>query len=358
MEQPLTPPADQIITEVRGRMGVIALNRPRAVNALSHQMLLDIHAALDEYERDSSIVSILIAGTGERGLCAGGDVVHLYKNMHEDPEGCEEYFRQEYTLNYRLAKYPKPIISLMDGLVLGGGMGASAYGSHRIVTERSRLGMPEAVIGFSPDVGMAKMLSKAPRQLGTLMALTGMHVNAGVALVCGLADYYVPFDKIGELMGILETADDAQSIDLIIRRYVGEPPASPLAENASWVKDVFGRSSVEEIVDGVREQAATGNEFATEVLKALEHNSPTGMKVGLRAIRLAKTQELQETLEQDFYLVLNAMNRGHDMYEGIRAQVVDKDRQPKWQPDSLEGVSEELVDSFFARTEAEGLGLR
>lgn len=356
MEQ-ATQPADHIITEVRGRMGVIALNRPRALNALSFDMLEGIHAALDRFERDSGVASLLIAGTGERGLCAGGDVVQLYENMEDNLVACQEYFRLEYTLNDRLARYPKPIIALMDGLVLGGGMGVSVYASHRIVTERSRLGMPEAVIGFSPDVGVAKVLSRAPRQLGTLMALTGMQVNAGDALVCGLADYYVPMESMGELMSLLEDADDAQSIDVLIRRFTAEPPASILAENASWVSEVFRGSRLEDMVDGVRQRAEAGQEFAGEVLAALEHNSPTGMKVALRAIRAAKTQELQETLEQDFRLVLNAMTKGTDMREGIRAQVVDKDRLPVWVPASLEEVSDERVAEFFEPVDVPPLGL-
>lgn len=338
--------SEQLVVEVRKNMGVITLNRPRVVNALDHEMLQGIHDALDVFEQDARVRLVLLQGAGERGLCAGGDIVSLYRNMDNWQE-CAAYFRTEYTLNHRISRFSKPYVSLMDGLVLGGGMGVSAYGSHRIVTERTRAGMPETVIGFSPDVGLAHLLARAPQHLGTLMALTGRHVSAADAIVCGLADYFVPAAALDELVVQLEGATDAQAVESIIGRFSEPAPSSQLAENAGWVQEVFASSTVEEVVDGVRQFAGGGNEFAGEVLQALEANSPTGKKVALVALARAREQSLAQTLEQDFCLVLNA-TRGHDLREGIRAQVIDKDRQPLWNPAKLEGVSDDYVERFFA----------
>lgn len=335
-------PEKELLVERRKDLGVITLNRPRAVNALSPQMLRDFHEALRRFEVED-VQAALITSRDGRGLCAGGDIVHIYRTLDGDPQACWDYPYQEYTLNYRLATFPKPTISVMDGLVLGGGMGISAYATYRIVTERTRLGMPEAVIGFSPDVGMARMLAASPHQLGTLLALTGLHIPAQDALATGLADHYLPSETLPDFERALENSRD---IPALIRAYEAPAPASELLENAAWIEQVFAAPSLEEIMDGVRRQAAQGSEFAGRVLAALEHNSPTGMKVALEAILRASQQILEETLEQDYRLIINAM-RGHDLREGIRAQVIDKDRQPRWKPATPQEVSPQQVAAFF-----------
>ena len=337
-----------VLTETQSSLGVITLNRPRAVNSLNYEMLKGVDAALTEFEKDDAVQAVLIRGAGERGLCAGGDVVSLYRAIEkEDYEQGQEYFRVEYTLNHRIANFSKPYIAFMDGLVLGGGVGVSAHGSHRIVTENTKAGMPETVIGFSPDIGGLNILARAPHNFGTAMALTGIHVGAADAIAVGLADYFVPADKLEDLQKSLTEVSSAEQVTEVMEKFAQDAGDSPFEENKEWIEIAFGEETPQEIVKAL-EKAAQGEStgLAEELFAAILRNSPTGVKTALKAIRLAEKQSLAQTLEQDYLTSCNAM-RAHDMREGIRAQVVDKDRNPVWQPASFDQVSDELVDSFF-----------
>ena len=359
-DTPGTQPTESVLTEKRGSLGVITLNRPRAVNALNSEMMQLMNAALDDFEQDAGITAVLLRGAGERGLCAGGDVVALYKATGENPDQGVDFFRVEYTLNLRISRYPKPFISLMDGLVLGGGVGVSAHSSHRIVTEGTRTGMPETVIGFCPDVGGLNILARAPQNLGRLMAVTGLHVTGADALAVGMADYFVPSEKLDDLVAALESVEGADAVAQVLEGFAEQAPPSQLVENAHWIEGAFAADTVEEILEKVQvvaDSGAEGAEFAGTVLAALQKNGPTGMKVALEAVRRAGSQSLAETLNQDFVTSCNALAH-HDMREGIRAQVVDKDRNPQWCPASLAEVSRESVLAFFTPTKAGELGLK
>lgn len=350
---------ESLVVEQRGSLGVITLNRPRAVNALNYEMMQGMNAALDRFEADPGVCAVLVRGAGERGLCAGGDIVALYRAVKDDPESGIEFFRYEYALNLRLSRYPKPYIALMDGLVLGGGLGVSAHGSHRIVTERTRAGMPETVIGFSPDVGILNILARAPHHLGVLMALTGLHVSGADALAVGLADYFIPSDRFEDLVEALSRVAGSSEVNGVLAGMQADAGQSLLATQADWVSRAFSADSVEQIMENVRQVAtsgAEGAEFAATVLEVMEQNSPTGMKVALEAVRRAATQSLAQTLNQDFVTTCRAM-QGHDLSEGIRAQVIDKDRNPAWSPAGLEEVERGAVLAFFEPTSAGELGL-
>lgn len=345
-----------VLTEVRGALGVIILNRPRAVNALNHEMLELVDDALTRFEADDTVKAVLVRGAGERGLCAGGDIVSIYKNAKAGNfAAIRAYFDLEYGLNLRISQYSKPYISLMDGLTLGGGIGISTHGSHRIVTEKTRAGMPETVIGFSPDIGALHILARAPHHLGTLMALTGLHVSAADAIAVGLADTFVPTEALEKLQDALTHISSAVDVDTVIAGFSASAGKSRLVENANWVQRVFDAGTVEEIYAAVKKEAAqeqAGEEavasgLVDDVLAALEKNSPTGIKTSLEAIKRAGPQTLAETLEQDYRTANNATMK-HDLIEGIRAQVVDKDRTPRWNPARFEEVSNDLVESFFA----------
>ncbi|WP_346845931.1 enoyl-CoA hydratase/isomerase family protein [uncultured Rothia sp.] len=350
---------EEILSEVRGNLGIITVNRPRALNALSFEMLQGIDATLTDFENRDDVRVVLIRGAGEKGLCAGGDIVSLYKLLEtENYQEGETYFRAEYTLNFRIATYSKPVVALMDGVVLGGGIGISGHASHRVVTEKTRAGMPETGIGFAPDIGGLKLLAQAPRELGTMLAMTGRHINGADALVVGLADYFVPSDRLAHLTEALENAVDAESVAATISRFTTEPIQSPLAENAFWINTAFAGENAEKIRDALAQQAEEGEEFAAELSAALRRNSPTAIKTALVGIRLAENASLAETLNRDFVLVSNAMH-GHDMKEGIRAQVIDKDRNPQWNPATLEEVSEQDVARLFEKsTNLSGLDLQ
>lgn len=337
---------DELLTSVEGGLGIITLNRPQAVNALSYNMIGLLDDALTEFEHNDNVHAVLVRGSGDRGLCSGGDVVSIYKSAVEnDLAGVVPFFREEYTVDHRVSAYPKPYIAIMNGLVLGGGVGISVPGSHRVVTDSTRLGMPEVGIGFSPDVGGAYYLAHAPCHVGNYMALTGTHVSGADAVYAGMADVLISDEHIEELIQRLQHIEAPEHVDPILAEYHESAP-SPLEAEAHWIDTAFGADTVEEILAEVETVADQGNEAAQKALKALQRNSPTGMKVALEAIRRAKNLTLAETLAQDLRTTMNAV-AGTELAEGIRAQLIDKDRNPQWSPARLEEVTDEIVQGFF-----------
>lgn len=360
-----------VLSEIRGSLGLITLNRPRAVNALTIEMIDLMMAALDAFEADPAVRVVAVVGAGERGLCSGGDVVALYRAATAGrEEECIEFFRKEYALDHRISRYPKPYVALMNGLVLGGGIGLSAAGSHRVVTESTRTGMPETGIGFSPDVGGLKHLAGAPGRTGEHLAVTGLHIGGADAVYIGIADHYVPDASLPELLRALEEvpsrddADDsaaetpadadaraaaaASAVEAVIARFEQPAPQPPLAAAQPWIEEAYAADAVEQVRDNlaVLSEREPRDEGIAAALAALERNSPTGIKTAWEGIGRARGLTLAQTLEQDFRTSGNAV-LGHDMTEGIRAQVVDKDRTPAWDPPSLEEVGRDRVLGFF-----------
>ena len=341
----------EILLNEQGALGRITLNRPKALNSLTLGMVRTMTSALEKWRTDDRIQAVLIDGAGERGLCAGGDIRAIYDAAKAGDETLPATFwAEEYRLNATLPRYPKPIIGIMDGICMGGGVGISAHGSHRVVTERSKVGMPEVGIGFAPDVGGSYLLARAPGELGTHMALTGAPVGAGDAIHCGLADYYVTSDKLDELAGGLATG----AVDETLEKFSEQPPAAPLEAEREWIDSVFAAGTVEEIVRRLRERPEAA---AQSALKAIETKSPTSLKVTLRSLRSARLfDELEQALDQEFRVSLACVRLG-DFIEGVRATLVDKDRDPKWSPSRLEDVDDEFVARFFAPLESGELGL-
>lgn len=338
-----------VLVETRGHLGIITLNRPRAINAMDTEMVRRTDAALDAFARDDAVRAVLLRGAGERGLCAGGDIRALHRACTEDPEQGFAFFRAEYALDLRIAEHPQPVVAFMSGLVLGGGVGVSAPAQVRVVTETTRIGMPETGIGFSPDVAGSWHLGQAPGRTGELFALTGRHGDAADALYLGLADAYVPEERLDELARALESVADPERVADVVEGFAVEPPVSGLEEARGWVDEVFAAQTVEQIRDGLirRVEQAPEDELAAQALAAIRRNSPTGMKTALEALRRAREMSIAATLDQDFRTSGHAI-LGHDMAEGIRAQVVDKDRNPRWEPATLEEVTREAVLGFFA----------
>ena len=264
---------------VHSGIGRITLNRPKALNALTHDMVVAITNHLDDWRDDPEIRAVLIDGAGGRGLCAGGDIRSIYDDMRTGGSGSLAFWADEYQMNATIARYPKPYLALMDGVVMGGGVGVSAHGSHRVVTERSRVGMPEVGIGFVPDVGGSYLLSRAPGQLGVHIALTATALSGADAIYCGLADCYVPSERLPDLLDVLasRTPDDALAV-------VAEPaPPSGLAAERSWIDHCYAADSVEEILVRLHD----GGDAAVAAAKEIETKSPTALKVALRALRRA-----------------------------------------------------------------------
>ena len=213
-----------VLIDTTDGIGCIVLNRPRAINALNHSMVLQISRALASWSDDDQVRAVLITGSGERGLCAGGDIVSIYHDAKNGGTGSREFWRDEYALNAAIARFPKPYVAIMDGIVMGGGVGVSAHGSVRIVTERSMIGMPETGIGFVPDVGGTYLLARTPGELGTHIALTTARLHAGDAIACGFADHFIRSENIAHFITKLRTT----TVEAALQAYTESPPDSDL----------------------------------------------------------------------------------------------------------------------------------
>lgn len=342
----------EVLVDHRGLLGRLTLNRPRALNALTAGMVEVLDGALSAWEHDADVACVLLDGAGDRGLCAGGDIRAIYDAALVGDPAPKRFWRDEYRLNARIKRYPKPFVVVMDGIVMGGGVGVSAHGSVRVVTERTRIAMPEVGIGFVPDVGGTYLLSRAPGELGTHAALTAGQLGPGDAIRCGLADHFVPSDALGGLVEDLASAS-ASDVDALVRRYAHDPPPSVLDAECGWIDECYGVDDVAEILRRLR---ATGVDSAGQAAEAICTKSPTALKVTLRALRNARgLSSLEDCLEQE-YRTSCALLSSPDLVEGIRAQVVDKDRSPQWKPALLDEVLPDIVEKYFAPGDDE-LGL-
>lgn len=327
--------------ERRGRLGVLALNRPRAINALVPEMVHLMLAALERWASDDAVATVLVTGRGDRGLCAGGDLQGMYRSARDGTRESVGFWCDEYVLDHTLATYPKPVVALMDGIVLGGGIGISAHVSHRVVTERSSVGMPETRIGFVPDVGGPWLLSRAPGELGTHLALTAANADGADAIALGLADVLVPSDRLPDLELALET----QAPDDAIAKLAITPPPSALAAQRTWIDAAYAGDDVREIVGRLRTSDVAA---AREAAEEIEARSPTAVTLTLAALRRAATlPDLRTALDQDL-AVSTFLLTVPDMAEGIRAQVIDKDRSPRWDPPTLADVDPVAFAHLFA----------
>ncbi len=330
----------EVLVERRGRLGHMVLNRPKAINALTHAMVLTIAATLDEWEKDDSVSTVLITGAGERGLCAGGDIVAIYRDALAGGHDSAQFWADEYTVNAHIARYPKPYVAFMDGVVLGGGVGISAHGSVRIVTERTRLGMPETGIGFVPDVGGTFLLSRAPGELGTHLGLTAGAMTGADAIALGLADHFVSSDTLTALAVALETEDAADAVAAVAT----QPPASALVEQRPWIDACYASDDATEILDRL---AASPVGAARKAASVILTRSPTAVSVTLESLRRARALgTLDEVLDQEFRVSLRLV-QGTELVEGVRAQVIDKDRTPHWSPPTLGGVTRSDIEAYF-----------
>ncbi|MCI4013049.1 enoyl-CoA hydratase/isomerase family protein [Brevibacterium sp. ZH18] len=335
------PPTEtSVITSTANGVGRIELNRPKLINALGLDMVGAIDDALTSWRDDDSINAVLVTGRGERGLCAGGDIKAVYNDIVAGSDENTRFWNREYKMNHAISEYPKPYVVIMNGITMGGGVGISGHASHRIVTDSTKVGMPETGIGLFPDVGGTHLLAHAPGELGTHLALTGLPVGPGGALAMGLADYFVPDADVPQLIADIETGED---IETVIDRYRAEAPANELAEAEAWINECYQGDHVEDIVAAL---SAHANPDANAAAQLIGTKAPTSVKVTLAAVRNAATMTLAEVLEQDYRTAV-AMTERPDLKEGIRAQVIDKDRNPQWSPASFDEVSDETVQAIL-----------
>ncbi|OJW02445.1 MAG: 3-hydroxyisobutyryl-CoA hydrolase [Microbacterium sp. 67-17] len=330
--------------EQRGEIGILTLQRPRALNALDLKMIEALAAGLDQWEKDDSIRAVVLRGAGDRGFCAGGDVRGLYETLIGDrPEQVDAFFRAEYALNARIAEYRHPIVAFADGITMGGGIGLAGHASHRLVTERSMLAMPETRIGFTPDVGGSWLLGRAPGRVGEYLALTGNTVGPADAIEAGLADHHVPSGRLEALLSDLVSGAD---LDGAIQAVATEPAPGTATRQREWIDVAFAQPTVAEIVSALQGRL---EDAARETAVHLESLPPTALAVTLEAVRRArKLPNLRAALAQEYGLVLWFGTTQPDLVEGIRAQLVDKDRSPRWNPAPGAELPADLLDQAFS----------
>lgn len=332
-------------------MGRLTLNRPEAINAVDLDMVRSLIAALEDWRTDPDVQAVLLDGAGDRGLCAGGDVRLLREQtVAGEFDRVEEFFHAEYHLNALIDEYPRPFVAFMDGVTMGGGIGVSAHGSVRVVTERSKLAMPETRIGFTPDVGGTWILGRAPGRLGEFLALTGWTMGPADAIRCGFADHLVPAAHLADVAHALETRADPATPNELVLLFDESPAEGPIERAQSWIDEAFAGETVAEIRERLRSMPQGDGEITpAAVLAELDQRSPLALSVTLRALRRARElPDLRAVLAQEYGLVSWFVRTQPDMPEGIRAQVVDKDRSPRWNPASLDDVPDDLIDEAFA----------
>lgn len=336
-------------------IGRIVLNRPRALNALTHDMEVAIDEALTRWERDAAVGLVLIEGRGERGLCAGGDIRALYDAAREGRAGLAYlFFGDEYRMNAHIANYPKPYVALMDGIVMGGGVGLSAHGSHRIVTEKTMLAMPEVAIGFVPDIGGSYLYGQMPGETGVHASMTGARLSGADAIFAGLADHFVKSERLHELAEALAGAEGHDEVTARIGRFAEAPPESALEAAQGWIDRCYAKPTAEAILAALDAEAGEGPRAAAATLRKA---SPTSVKLTLRLLREAKRDRRVEAAIDREYRVAVRCVAGHDFVEGVRAQLVEKDRNPRWQPATLEAVPDSDLEPYFASLGEKELGL-
>lgn len=325
---------------VRGRVGFATLNRPEALNALSLEMVEALARRLTAWERDPRVEGVVLKGAGGRAFCAGGDVRRLYEaGRNGDLGSVGRFFREEYRLDLLVARYSKPVAALLDGVVMGGGVGLTIHCPYRLVTERTRLAMPETGLGFFPDVGSSFFLPRLSGRSGLYLALTGTRLGPGELLARGAATHYLPSDHLAEW----ERCVEAEGLAAPSQRLADAPPApGPEARLFAEVESCFSSSSLE----GILQDLANAGRSAAALLETLGKKSPMSLKVTFRQLTAGAADSLEEALRMEYRLCGHFFS-GHDFYEGVRALLVDRDRLPRWRPDRVNEVREEDVDAYF-----------
>jgi enoyl-CoA hydratase len=342
----------EVICERQGEAGVITLNRPKALNALTLTMVREMRRALEAWAADASVTRIVVEGTGEKAFCAGGDIRQLTEMGRAGRIGeALAFWREEYQLNAFIKHFPKPYISLIDGIVMGGGVGVSLHGSHRVAGERYLFAMPEVGIGFFPDVGATYALPRLPGQTGMYLALTGDRVKRADALTLGLATHGADSKDIPALR---EALIAGEPVEEALSKVSVDPGPRTLAGERDVIDACFSAESVEAILGRLDEAAAKGSAFGAKTAAGIRTKSPTSLCLAFEQVRRGGALEFDEAMRTEFRIV-SRIFEGHDFYEGVRAVLVDKDGQPQWQPASLSAVDRAVIDRYFASLGADEL---
>jgi enoyl-CoA hydratase len=349
----VTTEAPEVLFERRGPIGIITLNRPKALNALTTGMCAAIDGSLRDWGRDASVRAIVTRGAGGRAYCAGGDVRAVAESGTRRKQGDDDgltrdFFRTEYRMNRRLQRFEKPLVALIDGVTMGGGIGLSMHGSHRVATERTLAAMPETGIGLFPDVGASYVLPRLPGAYGLYLALTGARLGAADLAHLGMATDVIDSARMDDLVDALVAADwnagDARAVtDGVLRTFRVAPGAAPLAEQREVIDACFALDTVEAILAALDKTPGT---FASETAATIRAMSPTSCKITLEEMQRGRSLSFDDCMRMEYRLTQSVLTNGHDFYEGIRALLIDKDKQPKWKPATLAEVGD--VQRYFA----------
>lgn len=342
----------EVLSEVRNHIGHLTLNRPAGLNAITLDMVRLMTTQLQAWADDPLVYAIVLRGAGDKAFCAGGDIRSLYDSYKRGDTLHEDFFVEEYALDQAIHHYPKPVLALMDGFVLGGGMGLVQGADLRVVTERSRLAMPEVAIGYFPDVGGSYFLPRIPGELGVYLGVTGVQIRAADALYCGLADWYLDSVRLTELAHKLDSLQwrDSPLKDLqgvLAKLAVQQLPDAPLAALRPAIDHFFALPDVPSIVEQLQQvTVADSHEWAMTTANLMQTRSPLAMAVTLQMLRRGRHLRLEQCFALELHLDRQWFARG-DLIEGVRALIIDKDKNPQWNPPTLRELDAGHVESFF-----------
>ncbi len=331
----------EILFEQRGPIGLVTLNRPKVLNALTYTMVKQLHPQLQAWENDHSIEAVVIQAAGEKAFCAGGDIRVLHDQGKAGSPEVINFYRDEYRLNRYIKRYPKPYIALMSGINMGGGVGVSVNGSHRVGSQRLLFAMPETGIGLFPDVGGTYFLPRCPGEIGMYLGLTGARLKIADAVYAGIADVYVPADRHEALLARLVAGEN---VDAAVTAEAQQTEAAPLAAQQVQIDTCFSAESVDAILIRLE---ADGSDWASKTAEIIRSKSPLSTRVAYEQIRAGAQLDFEDCMSLEFRLT-NRFMAAPDFYEGVRAVVIDKDQAPKWDPATLDVVTDERVAGYFA----------
>lgn len=340
---------NEILIRREGGVGHITLNRPKALNALTVEMCATMLGALQDWADDPAIRVCVIDSVAGRAFCAGGDIRAIYEMGRRQDGSAQTFFTTEYRLNAMVKHFPKPYVAVIDGIVMGGGVGVSVHGSHRVVSERVIWAMPETAIGLFPDVGTSHVLSRLPGKIGLYLALTGGRINAADMVYAGLATHFVRSERISRIVPRLT---QGELLDAVLTDLACDAGPSSLAQHCAPIDRAFAAPSMQAILAGLEAEGEWGKETAA----LLRTRSPTSLKLTLREIRQAETMDFNTCLRMEYRLMTRLLETP-DFYEGVRAALIDKDQSPVWRPPILAAVSDTDIARYFTEPDVTELSL-
>ncbi len=332
--------SEEVFLEKRGSLGLITLNRPEALNALTLSMVREIYPQLQAWKKDQNITSIAVTAVGDKAFCAGGDIRALYEWGKSGDDRATGFYYEEYQLNQLIKSYPKPYISFVNGIVMGGGVGLSVHGSHRVAGENYSFAMPETGIGLFPDVGGSYFLSRLEKNAGMYLALTGSRLNASDAIYLGIAEYYIESKNYEEL--IIKLSEGFLPGD-ILEKYNTDPGYSNFESNSQIIENLFSGNNLEEIFQKLENDES---ELSQKLFKTINSKSPTSLKIVFKQITDGAKNDFEECMRMEYRMVERVM-ADHDFYEGVRALIIEKDNEPKWKPSTINKIKDKDIEKFF-----------